>query len=75
MSDKTAAKRLRAEAVATCADLKHAAEQLLAWAAAHDPFPDSLIPADALRELGHRLAHRGGRLDMAVSMAHARRKR
>lgn len=77
MSDPTATKRLTAEARATCAQLDGAAKKLLAWAnmgGDGEPVVVLISTAD-LRALGLALAHQGGRLDMAASMAHTRAKR
>lgn len=78
MSDPTAAKRLRTEAKAACTTLEDAAKTLLGWAdscALISGHTIAYLTAPELRTLAHALAHQGGRLDMAVSMAHTRRKR
>lgn len=75
MSDPTAAKRLRAEARATCAALEEAARKLKAWATAAADDGHAEVPTDLLHALSNSLAHQGGRLDMAVQMAHTRRKK
>lgn len=72
MSDPTATKRLTAEARRTCTTLEEAARKLSAWASQSDDGKVVLMTTDRLDELSHALAHQGGRLDMAVSMAHTR---
>lgn len=75
MSDPSGAKRFEAEARATCTKLDEAAKTLLQWATRlkGDEFP--LVPPAEVEALAHALAHQGGRLDLAASMAHTRRKR
>lgn len=75
MSDPTCAKRLRAEASAACAKLDEAAKQLALWAEIQEAETRPLLTATEIKTWALALAHQSGRLDMAISMAHTRRKR
>lgn len=75
MSDPTSAKRLRTEARNTCSWMEEAAKKIAAWI---ERAERELVPPGELaelREIALAIAHQGGRLDMAVSMAHVRSKK
>lgn len=66
---------LPAEAASTCVILSEAARRLLQWADLLKAAGNvDIIPAEKLREMGHALAHQGGRLQMAKEMSKPKRK-